>query len=414
MSVRVSAIVMGISLAMGGIGAVVLPQAAVAQQKDKTVNPKVGAALQAALAAGKNKQWDAALAKVKEAEAEKKTPYEQFKINETLAFIYGGQQKYALLAATYEKQLETPQFLTAAEVQNYPNTIAKTYYAAQQYSKAIEYGKRWVQDKPNDTEMLALLGQAYYSTNDHKQCKETLGNAVAVAERAGTKPAESWLVTAQYCASSLGDDAAVTLAYEKLCRYYPKPIYWAPYLKKISRDKSSDLASFNWYRLMNEVGALKEADDYTNYAQQSIVEYGAPAEAVRVLEEGFSKHVLGADEKKKMRHTNTLNKAKEAAQANKASWPQMATEAENEPTGQKNADLGMGYFGAEQWDQAIVQLEKAVKKGGAKDPAHVKLTLGIAQLKKGQRDAARATFKSVASDPVLGKVASAWTLRSYN
>jgi Tfp pilus assembly protein PilF len=95
-------------------------------------------------------------------------------------------------------------------------------------------------------------------------------------------------------------------------------------------------------------------------------------------------------------------------------WPQLATEAESDATGQKNVELAMGYFGAAEYDQTITQLEKAIKKGGAKEPAHVKMILGIAQLKKNQRDAARTTFKSIASDPVLGKVATAWTLRSYN
>jgi predicted Zn-dependent protease len=405
---------MGVCLAFGAFSAVVLPQAAVAQQKEKTVNPKVGAALQAALAAGKNKQWDVALAKVKDAEAEKKTAYEQFKINETLAYIYNGQQKYSSLAAIYEKQLEAPQFLTPEQTQSYPKIIAQIYFSAKEFPKAIEYSKRWLQDKPNDTDMLAMLGQAYYATKDNKLCKETLGTAIAAAEKAGNKPVENWLNTAQTCASNLGDDAAVTQAYEKLCRYYPKPEYWQPYLKKISRDKSSDLASFHWYQLMDEVGALKEAEDFTNYAQMAMIDYGMPGESVRTLEEGFSKHVLGADEKKKMRHQNTLAKAKEAAQANKAMWPQLATEAESDATGQKNVELAMGYFGAEQYDQAITQLEKAIKKGGAKEPAHVKMILGIAQLKKNQRDAARTTFKSIASDPVLGKVATAWTLRSYN
>jgi hypothetical protein len=413
MSVRVSAIVMSACLAIGSI-AVVLPQTAVAQQKDKTVNPKVGAALQAALAAGKNKQWDVALAKVKEAEAEKKTAYEQFKINETLAFVYGGQQKYSALATVYEKQLEAPQFLSAEQTQSYPKIIAQIYFSAKEYPKAIEYSKRWLQDKPNDTDMLAMLGQSYYLTKENKLCKDTLSSAITAAEKNASKPAESWLNTAQYCASNLGDDVAVAQAYEKLCRYYPKPDYWQPYLKRVSRNERSELAQFHWYRLMNDVGALREPDNFTHYAQQAMADYGVPTEAVRVLEDGFSKKILGTDERKKERQQKTLAKAKEEAQADKAQWTKLAADAESDPTGQKSAQMGMAYFGAEQYDQAISYLEKSLKKGGIKEPAHVKLTLAIAQLRKGQRDSARNGFKSVSADPVLGKVAAAWIVRSYN
>lgn len=414
MSAKVSAIVMSVSLALGAVSTALVSMPVSAQQKDRTVNPKVGAALQAALAAGKNKQYDAALAKVREAEAEKKTPFEQFKINETLAFIYGAQKKYGELAAIYEKQLEMSQFLTPEQSQTLPKLISQIYFSAQQYGKSIDFAKRYLQARPNDNEMAAQIGQAYYHTKDFKGCRDSLNTVISNAEKAGSRPEEGWLNYAQYCASSIGDDAAVGQAYEKLTRYYPKPDYWQAYLKRVSRNERSDLATFHWFRLMDEVDALKSDDDYTTYAQQAMTDYGASGEAVRVLDKGFSKKVLGANEKKKMRQQNTLAKAKEVAAADKARLAQLTTEAEAAATGEKNEALGMAYFGAEQYDQAITHLEKAIKKGGLKEPAHVKLTLGIAQLRKGQRDAARTAFKSVSSDPVLGKVASAWTIRSFN
>jgi tetratricopeptide (TPR) repeat protein len=413
MSAKFSAFVVGAYLALSGAMLCLAPLTASAQQKDaKALNPKVGTPLQAALAAGKNKQFDVALAKVKEAEAEKKTPYEGYKINETLAFIYGAQKDYPKLAATYEKMLETPQFLGEGSTIN-TKTLAQLYASINQYPKAIEYSKRWLQDKPNDAEVLSLLGQSYYQTKDFKSCKETMNSAIAGVEKSGGKPAEGWLQFARSCSDSLGDSATAAQVLEKLCRFYPKPEVWQSYIRSMSRG-SPDLPGFHWSRLSNEVGVLKDAEEYSNFAQQAMLVYGTPAEALRVVEEGFKKQVLGSDPKTKVRHQILLTKAKEAAQADKARWPQMATEAEQDPTGVKSEAMGLSYFGAEQWDQAISYLEKAVKKGGLKDTANVKLTLGIAQLKKGQRDAARTEFKAVSADPVLGKVASAWTIRSFN
>src|SRR5215831_8043002 len=116
MSARVSALVLGISLAIG-LGGANVAYSQAAKKDTQKVSEKVGKPLSAALDAAKNKQYDVALAKAKEAEAEKKTPYEQYKINETLAFIYGAQKKYPELAATYEKMLEAPQFLTPEQAQ---------------------------------------------------------------------------------------------------------------------------------------------------------------------------------------------------------------------------------------------------------------------------------------------------------
>jgi tetratricopeptide (TPR) repeat protein len=414
MSAKFSATIVSVCLALSSATIVLLvPQLASAQQKDnKALNPKVGTPLQAALAAAKNKQYDVALAKIKEADAEKKSQYEAFKINETLAFVYASQKDYAKLATTYEKMLETPQFLSDQSAVN-AKVIAQLYASLQQYPKAIDYSKRWLQDKPNDAETLSLLGQAYYSTKDYKACKETMTSAIAGVEKNGGKPVEGWLQFARSCSDSLGDSATAAQSLEKLCRFYPKPDYWLAYIRGMSRG-SKDLASFHWSRLMNEVGVLKDADDYSNYAQQAMLVYGSPAEALRTVEEGFKKQILGADPKTKVRHDKLMSNAKVAAQEDKARWPQMATEAEQDPTGNKSAAMGMAYFGAEQYDQAINFLEKAIKKGGLKETAHVRLTLGVAHLQKGQRDAARTEFKAVSADPVLGKVAGAWQIRSFN
>lgn len=385
-----------------------------AAEKGK-VSEKIGKPLTAAMDAAKNKQLDTALAKVKEAEVvEKKTPFEQFKINETLAYIYTLQKKYAETAVTYEKILATPQFLTPEQAQAYPRTVIQMYAAAQQYPKVIETAKPWLQSKPNDTDILTLLGQAYYSTKDHKLCYQTFSAAAAAAEKAGNKPNESWLDYVRTCAGAIDDDNAETQAYEKLARYYPKPDYWRPYLDRLSRGRHSDLAEFNWGRLKHDTGAMKNADEYTIFAQLAIVQYGAPGEAVKVLEDGFNKKILGVDKTSAARQQNTLVRAKEAAQADKTRMAQLSGAADQDATGQASVDLGTIHFGNGQYDQAITFLEKGIKKGGVKELANTKLILGIAQLRKGEKEAARATFKSVSSDQDLGKVAAAWMIRSYN
>ena len=399
------------ALALAGVGIVATPQTALAQQQDaKTVNPKMGPPLQAALTAAKNKQYDVALAKIKEAEAEKKTPYEQFKINETLAFIYAGQKRYADLAAIYEKMVDS-QFVDKSRIN--AQIVAQTYSHAQQHAKVIEYSKRWLQDNPNDAAALHMLGQAYYLTRDSKSCKDTMSAAISNAEKSGSRTPENWLALLRSCAAALGDNATANQVLDKLVRSYGKPEYWQTYIRNNSNN-ATDIAAFHWARLMNEVGVLKEADDYSNYAQQAMLVYGSPAEALRVVEDGFKKKILGADAKSKARHEILLTKTKEAAQTDKAQWSQMAAAADQDATGEKSAAMGMAYFGAQQYDQAINYLDKAVKKGSLKETAHVRLTLGEAQLAKNQRDAARANFKAAESDAALGKVAAAWMIRSYN
>ncbi|HYM35084.1 MAG TPA: tetratricopeptide repeat protein, partial [Steroidobacteraceae bacterium] len=362
---KVSALFTGVCIVFCGT---LLPQALFAQSKERTINLEMGPPLKAAVEAAKNRQFDVALAKLKEAEAKRKTAYEQFVVNQTLASIYGGQQKFAELAAIQEKLLETPQFMAPEQAQGIVKSIAQSYSRTPQTAKTIEYSKRWLQDRPNDTDILQTLGQTYYTAKDYKLCHQTFATAVSIAEKGGNKPAENWLRFSQTCAGDAGDDGAEAQAFEKLARYYPKPEYWQAYLRRMQRADKADVAKFNWLRLMGETSSLKDAEDYMIYARLAITDYGVACEAVKVLDEGFSRKILGADQNAKARQQNTLNKAKEQVQADKARLAQLATDADKDTTGQTNFDLGMIYFGCGQYDQALSNLEKSLKKGGLKEP----------------------------------------------
>lgn len=411
MTARLSAAVMGACLVVGSAVATFAPRCVLAQDS-RALNAKVGTPLQAALKAGQAKQFDVALSKAKEAEAAASSPFERYKVNETLAFIYGSQRKYVELAGTYEKMMATPQFVDQSKIN--AKAVAQTYSAAKQHAKAVEFSKRWLQDRPNDAEVMQLLGQSYYLMGDQKSCKDTMSSAIAAVEKSGGRPEKNWLDLARSCADAQGDTATASQTLEKLVRLYPSATVWQPYISNAARN-SSDLAEFHWMRLRSDVGVLKDADDCSLYAQEAMITYGAPAEAERVVEECFKNGILGNDAKSKARHDNLRVRVKEAAAQDKAKRAALATEVANDPSGEKAIALGLSYFGAQDYDQAVALLEQGLKKGGAKDAAaHAKLTLGVAQLRKGQRDAARATFRSLSNDASVGKVASAWTLRSFN
>src|SRR4051812_10236597 len=85
----------------------VLAAAAQAQQQ---FSREVGKPLQAAQAEMQKKRWDAALARIKDAEAVRnKSAFEQYQINELKGFIYYSQGNFAGAAATYEENLASDQ-----------------------------------------------------------------------------------------------------------------------------------------------------------------------------------------------------------------------------------------------------------------------------------------------------------------
>jgi len=407
------------ALAFSGAALLGVAQIASAQEKADPkalkIGEKVGKPLSAALDAVQKKQFDVALAKIKEADAvEKKKPFEQFKIDETTAYLYASQQKDGEVAAVYEKMLQTPQFLDPKQYGGLVKQIAVSYFRAQQYDKSAEYSKLWLKDNPTDLDVVGLLGQTYYTQKDYKQAREQMMAATAAAEKSGQAPKEGWLQFWRASSIELGDDAGITTVYEKLVRYYPKADTWDRLLGRVSANERSDRVMFQWFRLMADVGALKRSDQYMEYTQLAL-DAAMPGEALKAVETGYEQKILGVEAKDKERHQRLLNKAKESVQADKAQLPQVEKEAQAAAaTGGMVAGLGLAYFSYDQYDKAVESLENGIKKGGLKNPEEYKIALGISQMKRGNKDQARDTFKSVAVDSPLAKVASMWVLRTYN
>jgi tetratricopeptide (TPR) repeat protein len=328
--------------------------------------------------------------------------------------MYISQQKFPEVAAIYEKQLETPQWLQPELAATLEKSVAQLYYNAKSYDKTIEFSQRWLAKNPDDTDMLALLSQTYYVQKDFPHCRDTANTAVSAAEKTGQQPKELWMQLAQTCAVQLDDQATINKSYEKLVRYYPKTDYWDRLISRVIRGERNERTMFHAFRVMSDVGTLKTADQYVEYAQLAL-DNALPGEAVRVIEKGYEQKVLGADPKEKERHDRLLAKAKQTAQTDKASLPALEKEAQSpKATAGMEAGLGLAYFNYEQYDKAIPALESGLKKGGLKNAEDYKIALGISQLKSGKKEEARETFKTVPADSQLAKVADLWVLRTYN
>jgi tetratricopeptide (TPR) repeat protein len=130
-----------------------------------------------------------------------------------------------------------------------------------------------------------------------------------------------------------------------------------------------------------------------------------------VLEKAQAKNVF-TDQRTKDRSQRLLDTAKKRATSDQAALPKLEKEADAAATGEQNVKLGTAYFGYGQYDKAVDQLSKGLSKGGVKNEADARLTLGIAQLKAGHKDDAVKTFKTVKGDPALERLASLWGIHA--
>ena len=412
---RARSIALALTLAMGTLSGAALLSATTAQAAEpagKVTTKAVAEPLKKAQEAMKNKQWDAALAAIKQAQAsEKKTPFEAYQIDEFLSYVLVQQKKFSEATPVFERMLNSG-FMPADQVDERTKTVAQLHFQNKDYKKAVEWGKKYLDKHPGDEGISVLVGQSYYVLNDYKNAATTMMAVVTAAEKGGRTPTENWLQIVLSSQFKLDNKDGIADALKKLVRYYPKTEYWENLLDIYRRRDTSDRVTLGFYRLMNEVGTLKQDDDYMETAQLAI-DAGVPGEAQAVMEKGVQNGTLKSDDKTKQgRYDRLLAGAKKSATTDKASLAQLAKEAEKATQGQAYVALGQAYLSYGMFDEAIDALKKGLAKNGVTDVDEAQISLGIAYLRKNQKDLARQAFKTVKAESKWHNLAELWEIRT--
>ena len=412
---RARSIALALTLAMGAAAVtapLTLPTAQAAESANKVTTKAVAEPLKKAQEAMKNKQWDTALSEIKKAQAvEKKTPFEAYQIDEFMGYVLIQQKKFGEAAPVFERMLNSG-FVPADKVDDNTRTVAQLYFQVRDYKKAAEWAKKWLDKHPGQEDMAVLLGQSYYVMNDYKNAATTMMGVVNAAERGGRTPQENWLQIVLSSQFKLDNKEGIADALKKLVRYYPKAEYWENLLDIYRRRDTSDRVTLGYYRLMNDVGTLKQADDYVEMAQLAI-DAGVPGEAQSIVEKGVQSGTLKSEDKTTQgRYDRLLAGAKKSVAADKPQLAQLAKEAEKSSSGQAYVGLGQAYLSYGMYDEAIEALKKGIAKGGVTDVDEAQISLGIAYLRKGQKDSARQAFKAVKSQSKWHDLAELWEIRT--
>src|SRR5215472_3059652 len=382
-----------------------------AEEKGPKNSPALAKPLSEANAALKAKNYSDAITKLKAAEAMSgKTPADQYIIDEMMSFAYIKTQNYPEAAKYMEAKLDsglTPQ----SEQPTLVKQLATINYQNKNYDKAIDFGNRAIKGGYADDQIKTIVGQSYYLKGDWKNTLKFEEDIVNTQIKAGQTPTNESLSLIYSACTKLQDEACQTQAVEKMVTYYPKPETWAQLLYGIRKDTSGNETNlFQTYRLMLDTDVMKDPSDYTEMAALAL-DQGSPGDAQTVLEKAQAKSVF-TDQRSKDRAQRLLESAKKRATADQAGLPKLEKEADAASTGVKNLAVGRAYLGYAQYDKAADELSKGLAKGGVKNEADARLTLGIAQLKGSHKDDALKTFKAVKGDPALERLANLWGLHA--
>jgi len=396
--------ILGAALAVGSVAfvpvALLAPSVAEAQQK---VSASVGKPLKAAQDAIQKRNWNGALAAIKQAQAvEPRTAYDNYKINELLWYVYLQQGRNADAARLLEQQMASGMMPAGEKVQR-TKTLAQLYFRGGNYGKAAQFASQYLKSSPGDQEMQLLIAQSYYQQKDYK-------NAIAAADRmikGSAKPSEDVLQLKLRSSYEIGDQAGSAQALDLLLKYYPSQDTWSRVLDGFISQTKHDHELVALYRLSEDVGVLSKPRQFTDMSQALVVA-GYSIEGQRVIEKGIAAGVFQGEEL--ARAQRTLESAKRRADAERAELPKAAAKLAAAKTGDEMYAVGKLYFSAGDYAQASGAFAKAVAKGGLSDADDANMMLGIALSRQGKRADAAKAFAAV-KDPKYAEVARLWTMK---
>lgn len=379
--------------------------------KGPTISKAVAKEMKAAQDALNAKQWDTALAKLSEASSKAgKTPFDQHMINEFQGFAYVRKGNYSEAARELEAGLNSG-FLAAGEVGTRVKALSQLNYQTKNYSKAVEYGQRAISNGWADEDIYTLVAQAKYVTNDYKGTYKFVNDWVSSQQKRGQTPKEQSLQLMLSSCIKLEDSDCTSNSLEKLVTYYPKTEYWQNLVTTMMRDRgNSERQTLNVFRLAQEVDAIRSGDDYVEMAQLAI-EQGLPGEAQSVLQTAMSKKLF-KEQREIDRAQRLLDSAKKQASDDRGTLASQAKTASANKVGDADVRLGYAYMSYGMNAEAIAAIERGLAKGDVKNVDEAKLMLGVANLKAGNKDAAKKAFAEVKADPKLSRLASLWRLHA--
>lgn len=397
--------------AMAGIPSTLPVAQAQETAKAEGVRPEVGRPLQAAQELIKSKNYREALAKISEADAiAGKTVYETYLIERlrASAAMQAGDNDMAIKAVG---AILASGRLPAADQPKLAEAVVGMYYRAKDYAKAVTWAQRYFKDGGTSPQVRTLLIQSLYLNNEFAVAAKEIQTDIQAQDKVGQTPTEDRLHLLASCYLKLNDAQNYIQALELMVTHYPKKEYWVDLIRRIERKQGfAERLSLDVYRIRYATGNFGSVSDYMEMAQLAI-QGGFPAEARKVVEQGYAKGVLGTGADAE-RHKRLRDMAvKKATEDQKALVQEEA--AATIPKG-SNAlvNTGFNYVLLGQSDKGLELMEQGIRKGEITRPGDAALHLGVAYLMAGHKDKARKVLKGVQGTDGAADLARLWLIHS--
>lgn len=314
-------------------------------------------------------------------------------------------QQWALATERLEALLTLPE-VPAADRPALQEMLVNAAIQNKDVVRTVRVARQYIQSGGVSPGVRTALLQSLSLQGEHKMLVQEMQGFIQQDQAQNRKTPETELRLMGAASLQLKDEVGYFSVLKRLIAQYPSKAYWADAIVRLT-----NLSAFNTryeldaYRLLAETDNLEDIAEFAEMVALAM-KAGLPAEALRVLEVGYVKKVLGQGSDA-ANHARMLAEAKKKTQEDNALLPQLEQGAKDGNAWMAVADA---YASKQNWALAVSAYEKALKTGGLRREAEARLHFGIALFKDGQLAAALAQWQAVQGEATAIELASMWTL----
>ena len=315
------------------------------------------------------------------------TAFERSRVEQILASIDNDAENFAGAAKHLSAALDAGG-LSADESLQVKFQVAQLYLAQEKWQDGAAALEEWFKVAPApNASAYYMLAMAYYQQNDFK-------HALAPAEKAvqaSAKPQPNWLqlLLAVYLHLEQWNKALPLVTYQ--VRAAPTDKAGWQQLASIYGQQQLHDRALVVNELMDYAGLLSTQDEYLRVADQ-LMYAKIPYRAATYLSQAVAQNKLKGDPAVYQKIANAWLAAREYGKA--VEPMQRAFDLSSDAN--IGARISEIHLQRNDWPAAEVAAQKALAKGGLKNPGSVKLNLGIALYNQNKLDEARAAFAQAA------------------
>ncbi len=241
-----------------------------------------------------------------------------------------------------------------------------------------------------------VIAQAYEQLGDYKGC-------VHYADAHASAGAEM-LKRGGLCAFKAGDDALSLDMSIKLVGVAPSPENWGQLLRQAERSKQlSDPQTLDIYRLKLLTGNMSGADEYFMLSQM-LIAARVQNEAAAVVDKGVAAHLLVDQRAQRLAALAKKNAADENASIGRS-----LAAAQKAPKGDELIKIGEEFTGMGRFTDAISAIQAGIAKG-VTDTDNAQVRLAVALYGNKQKPAALNALEKANKTPNGKTISKMWTL----